>query len=174
MAHVVDGKFDSPAVTLELRTPHGEPVTEVFAAAHVRSSNPPDPQVKYQIELSADGGKTWRAIAKDWNINRQGDEPDDYWSQSFCWGSTTLPGDPAVSSVRVRFRNNGGKQYARAEVHLAYPVPKSDATEVTFAWTDDAGDHSASHTFTGLPDEKAWTLTAGKNVRTKWVEMKPR
>lgn len=173
-AHVVDGKFDSPAVTLEVPTPRGESVAEIFAAGHVKSSNPPDPAVKYQIEWSADGGKTWRPLAKDWTINRQGDEPGDFWSQSFCWASAALPDDPRVPSVRVRFRNSGGKQYARAEVHLAYRVPKSDATEVTFAWSDDTGDHTLAHVFGGKPDEKPWTIPTGKNVRTKWVEMRPK
>jgi hypothetical protein len=74
----------------------------------------------------------------------------------------------------VRYRNTGGKQYARAEVHLVYQLPKTDSTEVTFAWTDDTGDHTASHTFTGKPDERPWTIATGKNVRTKWAEMKPR
>ncbi len=79
-----------------------------------------------------------------------------------------------MTGVRVRFRNNGGKAYARAELHLAYRVPTADATAVTFAWADDTGDHTAAHTFTGKPDEPAWTLATGTNVRTKWVEMKPR
>jgi hypothetical protein len=173
-AHVVEGKFDSPAVTLELSTPRGESVAEIFAAGHVKSSNPPDPAVKYQIEWSADGGKTWRPLAKDWTINRQGDEPADFWSQSFCWGSAALPDEPRVSGVLVRFRNTGGKQYARAEVHLAYRVPKSDATEVTFAWSDDTGDHTPAHVFGAKPDEKPWTIPTSKNVRTKWVEMRPK
>lgn len=71
-AHIVAGKFDSPAVTLELRTPRGELATEVFAAAHIRSSTPTDPKVKYQIELSTDGGRIWQTMAKDWSVNRQG------------------------------------------------------------------------------------------------------
>jgi hypothetical protein len=171
-AHVVAGKFDSPAVTMEVRTPRGEPIAEVFAAGHVRSSSPPDPKVKYQVELSSDGGKTWRPVAKDWTINRQGDEPRDFWSQSFCWGNAALDGKAA--GVRVRFRNSGGKQYARAEVHVAYKLPKTDATEVTFAWTDDAGDHTAAHTFGGKAGEEPWAVPTGKNVRTKWVEMKAR
>ena len=171
-AHVVAGKFDSPAVTLELRTPRGEPAAEVFAAAHVRSSSPPDPKVKYRIEYSSDGGKTWQSMVKDWNVNRQGDEPGDFWSHSFCWANAAIGSEPAVSTVRVRFRNDGGKAYARAEVHAAYRTPKADATAVTFAWTDDAGDHSANHTFAGKADERPWTIPTGKNVRTKWVEMK--
>jgi hypothetical protein len=71
----------------------------------------------------------------------------------------------------MRFRNSGGKQYARAEVHLAYRVPGSDATKTTFAWADDAGDHTAAHRFTGKPGDPPWTVPTGKNVRTKWVEM---
>jgi hypothetical protein len=173
-AHFVAGKFDSPAVTLEPRTPRGEPVAEVFAAAHVRSSSPPDPKVKYQIEYSIDGGKTWQSMLKDWTVNRQGDEPGDFWSQSFCWANATIRSEAAVSTVRVRFRNDGGKAYARAEVHAAYRTPKADATAATFAWTDHAGDHTVSHTFTGKVDESPWTIPTGKFVRTKWVEMKVR
>jgi hypothetical protein len=169
--HVVAGKFDSPAVTLELSTPRGELIGRVFAAAHVRSSNPPDPKVKYQIEASFDGGKTWEPVAKDWSINRQGDEPKDFWSQSLCWGDRQ--GARGAKTVRVRFRNDGGKQYARAEVHLSYELPRKDAMRVTFAWSDTDGDHEKAHTFTGAKDEKAWAVPTGKKVRTKWVEFAP-
>ncbi len=171
-AHVVDGKFGSPAVTLGLSTPRGEPVTAVYAAAHVRSSNPPDPKVKYQIEVSTDGGTTWKPVVKDWTVNRQGDEPKDFWSQSMCWGDAVV-GTEGATVVQVRFKNDGGKQYARAEVQLVYKLPKQDATKVTFAWSDATGDHAADHTFTGAPGEKMWTVPTGKGVRTKWVEFAP-
>ena len=167
-AHVVDGKFGTPAVTLGLATPHGEPVSEIFAAAHVRSSNPPDAKIKYQIEASFDGGNTWKPVVKDWTVNRQGDEPEDFWSQSMCWGR--LANEKAATAVTVRFKNNGGKQYARAELHLAYKLPTQDGTRVTFAYSDAAGDHTADHTFAGTPGEEAWTVPTGKNTRTKWVE----
>lgn len=167
-AHVVAGKFDSPAVTLGLSTPRGEPVTAVYAAAHVRSSNPPDPKVKYQIEVSTDGGTSWKPVVKDWTVNRQGDEPKDFWSQSMCWGNAA--DTSAATAVKVRFKNDGGKQYARAEIHLAYKLPRQDATKVTFAWTDATGDHVADHTFAGAAGEKPWTVPTGKGVRTKWVE----
>jgi hypothetical protein len=169
-AHVVEGKIDSPKVTLELRTPHGEIATGVYAAAHVRSSNPPDPAVKYQIDVSLDGGKTWKPLVKDWTVNRLGDDPGDFWSQSFCWGNASLA--EKGSSFRVRFGNNGGKQYARSEAHLVYRTPKGDATEVRFAWSDDSGDRQASHIFPGEAANPAWVLPAGKNVQTKWVQMK--
>jgi hypothetical protein len=171
-AHVVAGKFDTPAVTLEVKTPRGEPAAEVYAAAHVRSGNPPDPKVRYQVEWSADGGATWKPVVKDWSVNRQGDEPADFWSQSFCWGNAPVPGDTAVSTVRVRFRNDGGKAYVRAEVHVAYRVPRTDPTEVTFAWADATGDHTAAHVFAGKPDEKPWLVPTGKNTRTRWVELR--
>jgi hypothetical protein len=169
--HVVEGKFDSPAVTLALSTPRGEAIGRVYAAAHVFSSNPPDPKVKYQIEASFDGGKTWAAMAKDWTINRQGDEPKDFWSQSLCWAERAA--DRGAKAVRVRFRNSGGKRYARAEVHLAYDLPRQDATKVTFAWTDSDGEHEKAHVFSGAKDEKAWAVATGKKVRTRWVEFAP-
>jgi hypothetical protein len=165
---VAEGKFDSPTVTLGLATPRGEPVTAVYAGAHVRSNNPPDAKVKYQIESSIDGGSTWNPVAKDWTINRQGDEPKDFWSQSMCWGD--LAEGKAATNVRVRFRNSGGKPYARAEMHLAYALPRQDAAKVTFAYADSTGDHTAEHTFTGAANEPAWTIPTGKGVKTKWVE----
>ena len=51
--------------------------------------------------------------------------------------------------MQVRFKNSGGKQYARAEVHIAYRLPKQDATKVTFTWSDAKGEQKAEHTFTG-------------------------
>ncbi|WP_020469010.1 hypothetical protein [Zavarzinella formosa] len=166
--HVVDGRFGSPAVTLGLATPRKETITGIYAAGHVRSSNPPDAKIKYQIEASFDDGISWKPIVKDWTINRQGDEPADFWSQSMCWGELT--GVKAGTAVKVRFKNNGGKQYARAELHLTYKLPQQDATRVTFAYTDATGDHTADHTFTSAPGEGNWTVPTGQNTRTKWVE----
>jgi hypothetical protein len=169
-AHVVAGGFDSPKVTLELGTPRGEPALALYAAAHVRSSNPPSPDVEYRIDYSLDQGRTWLPLVNDWRITRRGEEPPDFWSQSFCWGSRELE-TPAAGPVQVRFTNTGGKQYARAEVHLAYRAGPSDPTQVTFAWTDSTGPHESSHTFG--PATPAWQIDTGTDVRTRWVEMKP-
>lgn len=169
-AHVVAGQFGSPSVTLELKTPRGEPAVEIHAAAHVNSSNPPSPDVKYQIDLSLDGGRTWRPIVEDWSITRRGDEPPDFWSQSMCWGSASL-GQSTATGARVRFRNTGGKHYARAEAHLVYRTPTRDATRVTFAWTDDTGQQQASHLFDA--DDAGWSIPTDKQVVTRWVEFEP-
>jgi hypothetical protein len=136
----------------------------------VQSGNPPSPTVKYQIELSR-GGKSWKPIIKDWTIPRRGDEPGDFWSQSLCWGRAEPAGKP-FARVRVRFRNNGGKPYARAEVHLIYGTASADRTRVTFHWTDDAGPHQATHSFSGAKPTD-WEVATGANVRTDWVEFEP-
>jgi hypothetical protein len=168
-AHLVAGKFGTSQVTLELATPRGEPVQAVHAAAHVQSGNPPRPDVKYQIELSTDGGKSWLPVVRDWTITRRGQEPKDFWSQSLCWGSARIS-DRDVSRVQVRFRNDGGKAYARAEVHLVYRTARADATRVTFAWTDDRGRHRAPHVFA---QRGSWKLPTGKAVQTHWVDFEP-
>jgi hypothetical protein len=168
-AHVVEGKFGSPSVTLELATPRGEPVLAVHAAAHVQSSSPPQADVKYQIELSTDAGKTWKPLVKDWTIPRRGDEPKEFWSQSLCWGAVE-PGDKKATTVRVRFRNNGGKNYPRCEVHLVYRTAGADGTKVTFDWKDDVGGHKETHTFAG-GQAGVWDVPTGKDVRSHWVEM---
>jgi hypothetical protein len=173
-ANVVAGKFGSPQVTLDVSTPRGQPVVAVYAAAHVQSSSPPRADVKYQIEFSTDVGQTWKPLVQDWTILRQGEEPPDFWSQSMCWGSVTLDKADATK-VRVRFRNSGGKSYARCEVHVVYRTVKQDATKVTFAWTDDGGPHQESHVFAKETTEKSatWNCSTGKNVQTRWVEFEP-
>ncbi|MCC2669805.1 MAG: hypothetical protein K0Q72_2276 [Armatimonadetes bacterium] len=171
-ARVVDGAFGTRSVTLELAAPRREAVLAIHAAAHVLSSNPPDPKVKYRIDYSRDGGQSWQPIVQDWTITRQGDEPKDFWSQSLCWGSLELP-ERAPGPVRVRFTNDGGKAYARAEAHLVYAAPSQDPTRVTFTWTDDQGPHTASHTVSAGKGPATWDLPTGRGVRTRWVEFAP-
>ncbi len=170
-AHVVEGAFGSRAVTLELATPRKEPVATIIAAAQVGSSSPPSAEVKYQIEYSTDGGKAWKPVVKDWTVARRGDEPKDFWSQSMCYGSVDVADGP-TGPIRVRFKNDGGKNYLRAELHLVYKTASKDATKVTFDWKDDAGDHRESHDFAhGKP--APWVLKTGKNVVTRWIEYGP-
>lgn len=178
-AHLVEGAFGTPQVTLELQAPRGGQAVELHAAAHVQSSSPPNPEVKYAIDYSTDGGQSWHSLLQDWAISRRGEEPRDFWSQSLCWGTRELA-RPTAGPIRVRFRNTGSKKYPRAEAHLVYAThsPGSDtpqtnatprdATRVTFAWRDDAGAHQQSHLF----GEKSglWQLPTGTNVTTNWVE----
>ena len=179
--HLIDGGFGTPRVTLELAPPRGETVTVIYAAAHVASGNPPNPDVKYQIEFSVNGGTIWQPVVKDWSIPRRGDEPADFWSQSLCWGSVEVP-PGATGPVQIRFRNNAGKNYLRAEAHLVYhvagePGEHQDATQVTFDWSDDRGEHRASQTFAAtdadMPAPEPWSIPTGRDVKTRWVEFTP-
>lgn len=171
--HVVEGGFGQNKVALEVKSPRGEPVTHVYAATHVASSNPPDAKVKYQIEYSLDQGQSWQALVQDWMIPRRGEEPADFWSQSLCWGSKEID-DETPNKVRVRFRNDGGKQNLRSEMHLAYRVPHQDAMRVTYAWSDAVGDdQSASNLFAASDKPQTWRIPTAKAVVTRWVEMTP-
>ncbi len=167
---VTAGKFGTPKVTMSLATPRQETVTAVHAAAHVLSGSPPRPELKYQMDVSTDAGQTWQPIVKDWTVLRQGEEPKDFWSQSMCWGTRALP-QTTPGPVMVRFANNGGKPYARCEVHLEYKTSKTDDTRVTFAWVDDQGPHQASQRVASAEaGGMEWTVPTGKSVRTRWVE----
>lgn len=168
---LVEGAFGSPRVTLALATPRGEPVRVIHAAAHVASSNPPDPAILYQIDYSLDEGASWEPLVRDWRIERREPEPADCWSQSLCYGSLELPDDVEASSVRVRFRNDGGKRYLRAELHLEYALPASDPLSVAYAWDEaDGSRREASHVFSNAT---AWNLPTGEGARTRWVELSP-
>ena len=158
-------------MTLELATPRKEPIATIIASAQIGSSCPPSPEVKYQIEYSLDGGRSWKPIVKDWMITRRGEEPPDFWSMSLCYGSVDLP-EGSATSARVRFHNDGGKNNLRAELHLVYRESSQDATKVMFDWKDDGGDHHESHVF--APGKPApWQLPTGKGVVTNWVEFEP-
>jgi hypothetical protein len=161
---------------LELRTPHGERPAHVYAASWNLSGAPPAP-VKYQIEYSTDGN-SWRAVVKDWQIVRREPEPKDFWSQSFAYGDVELPAGTS-GPVRVRFRNDGGKQYRKVEAYVAYEVADPSSVEVTFAWTAAAAAggvvRTASHSYSAVgTDDASWAFDAGKGVETKWVEFSPK
>jgi hypothetical protein len=172
--YVIAGKFGSPTVSLQVGSPRKEPVLAVHAAAHLLSGNPPNLDIRYQIEVSTDSGKSWKPLVKDWTIPRQGHEPGDFWSQSFCWGSGELK-DRTAQGVQVRFSNSGGKAYARAEVHVVYQAAGTDATQVTYSWSDERGPHRASHVFAEdtRGQAKTWTVPTGTGTQTHWVELEP-
>jgi hypothetical protein len=82
-----------------------------------------------------------------------------------------------VSGVQVRFRNDGGKNYARTEAHLVYRAVGDESTKVTFAWTDASGPHQASYVFTTTTpsdrNQDDWEIPTADGVRTRWVEFEP-
>jgi hypothetical protein len=164
---VTDGDFGEKSVTLTATS--SDPVTGIYAAAHTASGSPPNPDVRYSIEYSLDAGKSWKPIVNDWSVPRRGDEPSDFWSQSFCYGSCSLQSEPR-QSIQIRFRNDGGKRYLRAEAHLIQQTGTPDPVKVTYQWTDSDGERQESHLFDATGK---WQLATARNVRTRWVEFEP-
>ena len=77
-----------------------------------------------------------------------------------------------AGSVRVRFRNDGGKTYRKVEAHLAYRVSDPSPTTVRFGWSDSTGKpRTAEHVYraSDRPDA-SWSFDVGTNVTTQWVE----
>lgn len=165
---VTEGGFGESTVTMAASA--SRPVVAVYAAGHVASGNPPDPEINYAIELSSAADDRWEPIVDDWSVPRRGDEPDDFWSQSFCYGTVETE-IPAGETIRVRFRNDGRKRYLRTEMHLVEQSPETDPLRVTYAWTDSEGNRSASHRFDN--SKPTWHLDTATDVRTRWVEFQP-
>jgi hypothetical protein len=162
------GEFGGKTVTLAAKT--DRPVVAVYASAHVASGSPPNPDVQYQIEYRLGADKPWLPVAKNWKVSRRGDEPDDFWSQSFCYGSVQCAAPPG-NTIQVRFRNDGGKRYLRAEVHFIQRAARlSDPLKVTYDWADSSGQHRESHVFSS---KGQWRLATGNRVETRWVEFEP-
>ena len=164
---VSQGGFNSKAVTL---SPHSKRrAMEIHASGHVASGSPPNAAVRYQIEYRLGPDKPWRSIVKDWSIPRRGDEPNDFWSQSFCYAAASIKPTPG-DQIDVRFRNDGGKRYLRAEAHLVLAPNKPDPLKVTYDWTDRNGRHRESRQFSSGGE---WKLATGTQVETHWVEFEP-
>ena len=164
---VTAGGFGEKNVTLAIKP--DKPVAGLYASAHVASGSPPNPKVRYHIEFSLDSGKRWLPLVKARTILRRGDEPGDFWSQSFSYGSADIRAE-AGKLIQVRFRNDGGKRYLRAEAHLVQATGQPDPLKVTYAWTDSSGPHTSTHIFLARGD---WRLRTGRQVRTRWVEFEP-
>ncbi len=164
---VTDGGFGEKNVTLSIKP--GKPVVGLHASAHVASGSPPNPRVRYHIEFSLDSGKHWLPLVKERTILRRGDEPGDFWSQSFSYGAADIRAE-AGQPILVRFRNDGGKRYLRAEAHLVQATGQADPLKVTYAWADSSGSRTSSHVFRTGGD---WRLKTGRQVRTRWVEFEP-
>jgi hypothetical protein len=168
-AHVVAGAMDSPAVTLELAAPRKARAVAVYAAARIASGAPPRDST-YNIDYSTDGGKTWRPVLKGWKIIQRKPEPNDWWSQTFNMGDAPL--DNVAGPVRVRFSNTGNRSYMRVEAHLVYKVETTSPLRVTFAWKDGGQLKKATRTYKAAAGEADtfWSLDAGANPETVWVE----
>jgi hypothetical protein len=167
-AYLVDGKLEIGNATLKLSPPPGAKATHLYAASWNASGNPPSTS-KYQIDFSTDDGKTWKPVVKDWSIVRRAPEPNDFWSQSFCWGDTAISAD---HPIRIRFTNSEQRSYRKVEAHLAYAVSNPSPTTVTFAWRQPNGPlQTASHVYPpNAADDAPWAFDAGPNVKTMWVE----
>ena len=169
-ACVVAGAMNSPAVTLELAAPRKAKAVHVYAAARVASGAPPRPSA-YDIDWSADGGKTWQPVVKGWRVIQRKPEPSDWWSQTFPAADAPLP--DVAGPVRVRFANTAKRSYMRAEAHLVYAVENRSPLKVTFAWTEAGETKTAAHTYQRSPAGQAdatWTFDAGAKPQTQWVE----
>jgi hypothetical protein len=168
-ARLVEGDFASASMTFELAPPRQEKPLRVYGAAMVDSWNPPRPNVHHRIEASTDGGKTWTPFVKDWILVRREPEPKAFGVPTCVWGVGVVSG---AAPVRVRFTNDRGQLYFRAEAHLAYETRGRDATKVTFAWTERSGARRESHVFPNSAPED-WSLDTGKDIETRWVEYEP-
>jgi hypothetical protein len=168
-AHMVDGAFGTNKVTLELASPRQEKAVRIYAASWQNSACPPK-ECLYQIEYSADGGKTWLPITKDWKVERRLPDPEDWWSQSLTFADVALA--DVTGPVRVRFTNDGNIPYLKTEAHLVYQVPNSSPVKVTYAWTEEGQPKQAENVYpaSAAHEDASWSFTAGENPRTAWVE----
>ena len=98
--------------------------------------NPPDPDVRYQIEiLDRRRGRPGGRWSKDWTIPRRGDEPNDFWSQSLCWGvgSTSPARDDRPGPRPVPQRRRQALRPLRGAPDLRPPPGRPDPGHLRLA-----------------------------------------
>ena len=66
--HIIAGGFDTPTVTLEVKTPRGESLTALYAIAHITSGNPPSPALPSFIARS----RNWSSLSFGCGSGRKG------------------------------------------------------------------------------------------------------
>ncbi|MEW4487985.1 hypothetical protein AB1L42_07865 [Thalassoglobus sp. JC818] len=161
---------DNPSVQiLQLAAPRNEPVTHLYAAAHIASGNPPDPTVEYALHYSTDLGETWQPIVENWKIERSSEEPQDFWSQSFCYGDISLS-PPHSGPVQFRSSNSKGKPILRFEAHLDYQIEHPDACRVTFEWEEEEGTQRTEQNTFSPGQKSAWEIETGSRVQMHSVK----
>ncbi len=131
---------------------------------------PPKPS-KYNIHCSLDGGKTWQPVLKDWQVIQRKPEPNDWWSQTFCWGDAAIA--PTVGPIQIRFTNTGNRNFMRAQAELAYTVEDTSPLKATYAWKEAGAMKTATHIYAPSQAGKAdasWSFAAGEKPETFYVE----
>jgi len=169
-AHLVAGAMNSPTATLELAAPRSAKAVHVYAAGRASCGDPPKP-AKYNIDWSADGGKTWQAVVKDWEIVRHPPEPDDWWGQTFCWGDVAIA--PTAGPIQIRFSNTASRPYMRVQAELAYAVDNTSPLKVTYAWREGKEVKTATHIYAQSEPGKtdaSWFFTTGDKAESLYVE----
>ncbi len=174
---IVSGGFGTDAVTMRVPSPNNARLLAVHAAAIVNSGSEPDDAISYRIDCSTDNGASWSPIVADWRVARIGYQKGDKAPWSFCFGDLDIS-ESEATEVLVRFSNNGGVTFERAEVYLIYQAENSRPVLVTFDWDEQTAGQivskTASHTFEPVDRKElpSWNLETGKVVETNWVEMK--
>jgi len=193
--YIISGGFGTDRVEMRVPSPNEAPLLAVHATAIVSSGLDPDDEIKYQIDCSTDNGASWKPIVADWRVETFGyqasdGQTDDGAAWSFCFGNLDIS-ESESTEVRIRFSNDGGIAYERAEVYLVYRAESRIPVLVTFDWNEQVADRilkkSAFHTFdpdypsdrTNWPSDRTnwpgdrtnWALDTGDVVQTNWVQM---
>jgi hypothetical protein len=170
---ITAGSLGSDRIEMRVPTPYKAALLEVHAASIVRSGPEPDASIRYLIECSTDGGATWQAILKDWNVETLGYQIGKRAPQSYCFGNLDVSQWKSTEAL-LRFSNSGNIPYERVEVYLVYQFGKKQPVSVTFDWDEEHGRKTASHTFGPADSSRRsdWKIETGKVTQTNWVEMK--
>jgi hypothetical protein len=153
------------AVVFRIASP--APLTEVIAAVRYQVPVPPPANCEYRMEVSADGGRTWRAMAR-------ADIPaDNEYSSGWLTGTADLSSAKANEAlVRVHFYAGGHRTgLIDAQLYGLYPTAAPQPLTLTYAWKESGQLKTHEEPISAGLAEKTFTINTGQTLTDEFVRL---
>lgn len=164
LAYQVQGNKPGEVV---FRVSSASPLLEVTAAARyaVRSPSPPD--CDFHMDISTDGGATWRKFA-------QADVPtDNEYSSGWIYGSADVANAQSNEAlVRVHLYAGGYPTgLLDAELYGLYQTQKPQALELTYGWSENSQSKSQLEKIPTGAAQHSFQIPTGADLTDEFIRL---
>lgn len=148
-----------------------QPLTEVRAAVRYQARVPPPEKSSYRLEISTDGGQTWRQMAEA-KIPQ-----DNEHSSGWLYGSADVrtgnsPGTFSTAAVRATLDAGGHKTgLIDARVYGIHETSRPGEVELTYGWKENGELKTAARKLAAKTTEDTWSIETGDKLRDEFVRI---
>jgi hypothetical protein len=140
---------------------------QVSAAARFNVRVPPPDTTDYHLEISTDGGKTWKPFAK-------AEMPkDNDFSSAWMFGNADVAAAKQQTAL-VKVHIWGGGNFTgmiTAELYGVYATPPPSAVKLTYAWKEGGAVKTHVENVPAGKAEWKFTVPTGKQITDEYVRM---